>query len=270
MVQVVSDDNNLADIAVGLRPQLVTIGLILIILCALYITYFVKLRKVQPNIAPKGLVLVGQLYMAYMRNLTVDILGSELECLTPYFAHLFLYIGLSNIIGIVGFENPTSSLTITLSMGLVMFVGMFVIGFKYQKLSYLKKFTYNIKVKNKHIPVMINPNEIVSQFTPLISISFRLWGNIFAGSVIGILWYYFTGYISNEIPVVGVFNLIGGLTVPAINMYFDLLSGVIQALVFTLLTMIYWTLQKEGEGHKQEEVVKYPSVVRANPVLDLA
>ncbi|WEK82871.1 MAG: F0F1 ATP synthase subunit A [Mycoplasma sp.] len=259
-----------SDLIFGIRPQLFTIFLIMIILAIVYMTYFVKLRKVKPNQAPKGLVLVGQLYMAYMRNLTVDILGSELECLTPYFAHLFLYIGLSNIIGIVGFENPTSSLTITLSMGLVMFIGMFVIGFKYQKLSYLKKFTFNIKVKNKHIPIMINPNEVVSQFTPLISVSFRLWGNIFAGSVIGSLWYFFTGYISSQIPLFGTFNLIGGLTVPAINMYFDLLSGVIQALVFTLLTMIYWTLQKEGEHANHQEVIKIQPVVQANPMLDLA
>ena len=49
-----------------------------------------------------------------------------------------------------------------------------------------------------------------------------------------------------------MFNLIGGLTAAPIHMYFDLLCGVVQALVFTLLTMVYWSLEKGNQQPKQE------------------
>lgn len=234
-----------------LRPQILSIAVVLVILLTAFIIYHVKLKKVKPNQAPNGYVLAIQMYVSYIRGLVVDILGPEFEKITPYFLTLFSYILLSNIIGIIGLETPTSSLTVTLSMGFVMFIGCFVVGFKYQKIGWLKKFAICIKVNGRKIPVMINPSEIISQVTPLISISFRLWGNIFAGSLIGGLWFYFTAYISSKIPFIGMFNLLGGLTTPPIHMYFDLLCGLVQALVFTLLTMVYWSLEK-GEAPQPE------------------
>jgi F0F1-type ATP synthase membrane subunit a len=62
---------------------------------------------------------------------------------------------------------------------------------------------------------------------------------MFAGSVVVGLWFFATGMIFSNIPYIGVLNLLGGLTVPPLHMYFDFLAGIIQALVFTLLTMIY-------------------------------
>ena len=58
---------------------------------------------------PKGMVLIIQMLIAYIRVLVVEILGSKLEKLTLYFLYLFSYILLSNLIG------------------------LFVIGFRYQK-----------------------------------------------------------------------------------------------------------------------------------------
>jgi F-type H+-transporting ATPase subunit a len=89
---------------------------------------------------------------------------------------------------------------------------------------------------------MVNPFNIISQFTPLISLSFRLWGNMFAGGLIVSFWLYLTELIFSNIPFVGIINLLGGLTMVPIKMYFDLLSGVIQTLVFVLLTIVYWSL----------------------------
>ena len=238
-----------------LRPQIFSIVVVLTILLVAFVVYYIKLKKVQPNQTPNGYVLVIQVYISYIRGLVVDILGPEFEKTTPYFLYLFSYILLSNLIGIFGLENPTTSLTVTLSMGLIMFIGCFVVGFKYQKLSWLKKFTFCISIKGKKIPIMINPSDVVSQITPLISISFRLWGNIFAGSLITGLWFYFTAYISINFPFIGMFNLLGGLTAAPIHMYFDLLCGVVQALVFTLLTMVYWSLEKGNQPKKEIQMI---------------
>ena len=172
----------------ALQPQIISIALVFVILAVLFLVYYCKLRKVPHNKAPKGYVLGVQLYVSYIRSMTIDILGPNFECLSPYFVFLFAYILLSNLFGILGLDNPTASLTVTLSMGLVMFMGQFVIGFKVQKLSYLKKFCFCVTTKKgQKVPVFINPAEVISQIAPLISISFRLWGNIFAGGLISTL-----------------------------------------------------------------------------------
>lgn len=243
----------------GARPQILTIFVVFFILALCTILYFLKQRRYSVNEAPKGFVLAVDIYIGYIRSLVIEILGPKFEKITPYFLFLMSYILLSNIIGIVGLENPTSSLTVTLSMGLVTWIGTFVIAFKYQKLSYLKTFTFKIKTKKgKKIPVMINPLEVISAITPLISISFRLWGNIFAGSLVISLWFYFMGFISKSVPVIGILNLLAGITAAPIHAYFDLLCGCIQALVFTLLTMVYWTLAK---GEQEVVQIAEPNVV---------
>jgi F-type H+-transporting ATPase subunit a len=224
-----------------LVPQIVTIPFVLLVLTIFMVVYYVKLKKIKVNEAPYGYVLLVQIYVEYVRNLVVEILGKRFEKITPYFIFLLTYLGLSNITGIIGLENPTASLTVTLTLGLVMFIGIFAIGFRYQKLSYLTRYTFNIKSKKtgKHYGIFINPLELVGMVSPLISISFRLWGNMFAGSMVIGLWFYVTGMLFSNIPYVGVLNLLGGLTAPPLHAYFDFLSGTIQALVFTMLTMIY-------------------------------
>ena len=231
-------------------PEITSIIVIFLLLLTLFIIYRIKVSKQNNKVAPRGFILLMQLFIAYIHNLVIDILGPEFEKTTPYFFFLFSYLICCNLIGITGLATPTGSLIITVSMGLVMWIGMFVIGFKYQRLSYLRKFCICIEIKGKKIPIMINPLEVVGQITPIISISFRLWGNIFAGGLILSLWYCFTGYIFNKIPYLGIFNILGGITSIPLHLYFDLLCGIIQALVFTLLTMVYWTLQKDEENAK--------------------
>ena len=235
------------------RPQIFSILVVMIILAICAVTYYVKQKKYEINEAPKGFVLIVDIYIGFIRSLILEILGPKFEKITPYFLFLMSYILLSNIIGIIGLENPTGSLTVTLSMGLVTWFGTQVIAFKYQKLSYLKTFTFGIKSRKsgKKIPIFINPLEVISAITPLISISFRLWGNIFAGSLVLSLWFYLFAYISQNVPILGAFNILAGLTAAPIHAYFDLLCGCIQALVFTLLTMVYWTLAK-GENEIDE------------------
>jgi F-type H+-transporting ATPase subunit a len=135
-----------------------------------------KLKKVKVNEAPGGYVLVIQIYIEYIRSLVTDIMGKRFEKLTPFFVFLMSYLLCCNLIGILGFDYPTGSLTVTLSLGLVMFIGTFVIGFRFQKLSYLTRFCINYKNKKtgKHYPIMVNPLNLIEVVTPLISISFRL------------------------------------------------------------------------------------------------
>jgi len=67
-------------------------------------------------------------------------------------------------------------------MAIVTFVGIYVVGIRFQKLLFFKKY-------------LVNPLELISQFSPFISLSFRLFGNVLAGSVILGMFYGLTGTI---------------------------------------------------------------------------
>ena len=229
----------------SIRPQLLSIFVIIVILTTICLVFYFKQRKIKANEIPNGFVLVIEIIVNFIRNMVNEILGYKLDKATPFFIFIFFYICISNIIGILGFDSPTSSYTITLSMALISYFSVWVIGFKYQKLSYFKNFFLKITTKNgKQIPVFLNPLEIVSNFAPIISLSIRLWGNITAGTIITTLWFFFTNWIWSRIPIIGIINILSGLTIAPIRGYFDLISGVIQAMVFTLLTMIYWNMAK--------------------------
>jgi F-type H+-transporting ATPase subunit a len=163
------------DLNENIIKTIIGIGLTFVIIFILFLTYYVKLKKQKQNLIPTGYVFVFQLYIEYIHNLVLQILGKKFEKITPFFIYLFSYILISNTISIFGITNPTSSLSVTVSLGLVTFIGIFVVGIKYQRMSYFKKYTVNISTKNgKTIPVMVNPINIAGQFAPLISISFRL------------------------------------------------------------------------------------------------
>lgn len=251
--------------------RLLGVFAVFLIILGFVLYYNSSIKKTKHNEAPRGLAFLIFNLINYFRNLTREILGKDLEKLSPIFLTIFSYIALSNMIGMTGLENPTSSVAICLTFGLISFVGIFVIGFRYQRFSFLYKFTFNVRVEKKsdnkkiRIPLMFNPIEIMGSITPLISLSFRLWGNIFAGVLIMSLLYNLPyALISNDLGQLfpefepggimtpdrwnlGAVTLAISLFVPPFHAFLDIGIGLIQALVFILLTMVYWVLNKEHE-----------------------
>lgn len=236
------------------NAEIISIPVTLLILLVCIFIYYFKVKKSTPDKAPTGYVLMVEILVTSFENMTIELLGERYKKITPYFLVLFVYISISNLLGIVGLMPPTSSLTVTFSMGIITFFGTIYMGLKHQRLSYLKNFMLKIKVKNKEIPIMINPLSLISEIAPLLSISMRLWGNIFAGSLIMGLFYAFIQYIFSSInPVVLALSLgtiFGGLLAPIFHAYFDLMIGLIQAYVFVMLTYTYWGNQITNEKSK--------------------
>ncbi|MBR2849003.1 MAG: F0F1 ATP synthase subunit A, partial [Mycoplasmataceae bacterium] len=135
-------------------------------------------------------------------------------------------------------KTVVGTYSVSLALGLITWIGIYVFGIIYQKLSFFKKF--------------LNPIELVSQFSPLISISFRIFGNITGGSIIMYIIYYATGQLFEYIPVIGQVNLLGMIIAPWFQMYFDIFGALIQAYIFALLTGIYWS-QEVSEGLENKE-----------------
>lgn len=232
----------------ALLPQLITIIITTIIIVTVSFIYNRKVKQMKPDDDPRGIVLIVELIIKYIEKLVVDILGVKYKNLTIYLMYIVLYILIGNWLSIIGLDSQASVYTVTLSLGLVTFFGIYYIGIKFQKLLFFKKY-------------LVNPLELITQFAPLISLSFRLFGNIMGGSIILTLLYTLTGNIWGKIPIIGQANfLIGGIG-PFLHIYFDLFAGSIQALIFGILTMVYWKLQMETE-QKTELEIKLPKKVR--------
>lgn len=240
--------------------EILSIFFTVLIIAIFVIIYYCLVRKVSADIAPTGYVLAVQLYMLAIRNFVVDLLGKRFERLTPFFLMLVSYIGVSNIIGVIGMSPPTSSLTVTFSLGLMMFFGMISVAFHYQRLSYLKSFFFTAKIKHKKIPFLPNPLALFGEITPLFSISIRLWGNIFAGAMLITMFYFFIDNVFSYVPIaiIGAIlsSIFGGIFSIFIHFYFDIVVGVIQSIVFFMLTVLYWSIRKSDmEEQKNNKIV---------------
>ncbi|MBX6342503.1 MAG: F0F1 ATP synthase subunit A, partial [Thermomicrobiaceae bacterium] len=123
------------------------------------------------------------------------------------------------------FRSPSADLNMTLAMAFLTFVIVQIAGVA----------AHGVGGRIKHLanPWFLFPIEVVSELSRIISLSFRLFGNIFAGEVlVGVMV-----AMANAIK----YTLVG-LLLPVIFLYLEVLFGFIQALVFALLTLIYIVL----------------------------
>ncbi|MDE5553237.1 MAG: F0F1 ATP synthase subunit A [Malacoplasma sp.] len=243
-----------------LQPEIFSIFLVFIIITFFVIFYNVKIRKLDSKESPSGLTLLIFNLINYFKLLVSDMLGQKFVKWTPYFLTLFVYIWGSNLIGILGFENPTSTTTVTFSLGIITVVGTFVLGVRFQRSKYFLKYFFKFTHLNKKtgekklIPYFFNPLGVLDNVTPLLSISLRLWGNIFAGALILSLFYSISMALAGFNPLVNSgspFMLIMGFISAPLHGFFDLLAGTIQAFVFTMLTLSYWGAETNSDANNE-------------------
>ncbi len=237
----------------GAIPQITSIIILTIVIGAFCLIYFLQVRKLKPDDTPKRFTLIMDAFIAACRSLVVESLGVKFVKLTPYFIFLLSYLCLGNIAMVFGFKEPATASTVPMTLGLIMFIGTFVVAIKYQKLSFVNQFLIRVTIMDHKIPVMINPLEIIGKFTPLLSITFRLWGNVMSGSIIFAVIFWALGSVSNMFPAIGVIIVAGTFLLPALMIYFSLFAGLIQAFVFTLLTVSYWGLEYQHGLEYEEE-----------------
>ena len=224
---------NLTSLDNVFQPQLVTLIYVTILLTVISFIVYFKVKKVKPDESPKGIVFLAEQYVGLFNNEFNSISEGKIDRVGPYIFTLFTFLAVGNTAGLLSLEPAVTSYSVSLTLGLITWIGIYVFGIIYQKLHFFKRYK--------------NPIELVGQFSPLISISFRIFGNIIGGSVIMYIIYWATSEVWNSIPVVGDVNLLGMIIAPWFHMYFDIFDGLIQAYVFALLTSIYWT-QEVNEG----------------------
>jgi F-type H+-transporting ATPase subunit a len=192
-----------------------------IVIISLLIFGYLAARK--RNIIPNLVQVVGELIIGVFYDLTEDALGKELgKKYAPLICALFMFLFFCNWLGIFPhLEEPTKDLNTPLSYGLLGFVLAHHAGIKAKGLkTYLKDYCEPMFI--------MAPLNVIGELAKVISISFRLFGNIMGGSIIILVVSYLT------------FNLV---TPPFLNAFFGAFVGTIQAFVFTMLTLVYIAVQ---------------------------
>ena len=148
-----------------------------------------------------------------------DTMGKHNSYWTPYIGALFLSSIFGSYIGMTGiFRSSTADLSTTVTWALMTSVICWACSIKANGvLGWLKGFTEPV--------VVMTPMNLVSEIAQPISMAFRHFGNI-AGGILSLLGLAGVPYLEVGIP--GIMSL-----------YFDVFSGGVQALVFSLLTMVY-------------------------------
>lgn len=136
---------------------------------------------------------------------------------------------------------PSTDLNFTLSLAIISVVMTQVIGLRAQGPKYLTKF-FNVTTLFKKpglglMDLLVSILELISEFSKLLSFTFRLFGNIFAGSVLLFL-------VGSILPA-GASWLQSGV------LLFEFFIGLIQAIVFGMLTMVFMSMATHG--HSEEE-----------------
>jgi F-type H+-transporting ATPase subunit a len=176
------------------------------------------------KLVPGGLQLFMEWIVGAMDDLCRESLGEELgRRFTPYICSTFLFILACNYSGlfggVFGLHEPTANINTTLSLGLL--------GFAiacYQAMKFKGVFGFFRELVMEPIPVVMFPLNIVGEIAKVVSISFRLFGNIMGGAVIIKVVSWLIGYIVLPIGLLA---------------FFGVFVGTVQAFVFAMLTLAY-------------------------------
>jgi F-type H+-transporting ATPase subunit a len=169
--------------------------------------------------APTGFQNLFETIIGGLENFIEEIMGPEGKHYFTLIAGLFLFILVCNLMGLFpGFDSPTANLNTTLALALCAFTATHFIGIKRHGLGYIKHFFGPMWAL---APIMFII-EVISHLARVMSLSFRLFGNMVAKHKLLLVLALLAPYIA-PVPILGL----------------GLLVSFVQAGVFTLLTMLY-------------------------------
>lgn len=194
--------------------------LVMVIVVALLLIVVLGLASRRLSLLPSKRQSLLEFIVQSFEGQLVEIIGEEGRKFLPMIATVGLFVFSANMIGLVpGFMSPTSKLNVTAGCALTVFVYYHWQGMKAQGvLRYLKHFAGPIPA----LAPLLLPIELISHFSRPVSLSLRLFGNIFAEELLIVI-------IASIVPFV----------LPLPFMAVAIFTSVIQAFVFVLLACIY-------------------------------
>jgi F-type H+-transporting ATPase subunit a len=184
--------------------------------------YFVAVRVSLSVETPGPIQHMAELTHEFVGTQSESIIGHGYERFSSYLAVLFVFILIGNLMGLVpGLESPTASVVVPLGFALVTFFYYHYHGIRANGFSYVKQFLGPVWWL---YPLML-PIEIISHFARVLSLTVRLYANMFAGDMVTLAFF-------SLIPI----------GIPLLFLSLHLAVAVVQAYVFMILATVYLSL----------------------------
>jgi F-type H+-transporting ATPase subunit a len=193
--------------------------LVMVLIVAVLVPVLLKLIARRPALVPSRRQTVAETIVGMFESVVTDAIGPAGRKYVPVVGTVGIFVFASNMIGLVpGLMSPTSKLNVTVGCALTVFVYYHAMGVRAQGLKYFKHFTGEIPAL---APLML-PIELISHFSRPISLSMRLFCNIFAEELLILI-------MASIIPFL----------LPLPFMALSIFTSAIQAYVFVLLSCVY-------------------------------
>lgn len=218
-----------------------------IVTAVLLVFAFVATRNIQ--MVPQGVQNFAEAAVETLSDLVESIAGEKTKVFLPIIATFFFFIIVGNYFGLlpgvgtIGFfqtagghktfvpllRSINSDLNTTAALAIVSLIATHLLAIRYLGgLGYIKKF-----ININPIFLFVGLLEIIGEITKILSLSFRLFGNIFAG----------------EVLLTTAQTKLFAFLIPIPFYFLEILVGFIQALIFAMLTLVFMVILTQKEAH---------------------
>ncbi len=213
-------------------------GALFILVLLSFLSYFAFRRiaflKPEELIPPEKLNIrnIFEIFTEGVIKFLDDIIGPRGREFLPLMGTLACFILFSNLLGLVpGFLPPTDNLNTTVACALVVFFATHYYGIKTHGLKYIKHFMGPVWWLSPLFFII----EVISHLARVLSLSMRLFGNIMADHTLLSLTLLTPSFLA--------------ILLPPLAMFLGIFVSLIQAFIFTLLSMVYISLAIEEAEH---------------------
>jgi len=207
------------NITLYITETIVIMWLLMAAMIAFAFVVKVKSKKWEVMCKPSGLQNVVEFAVGTFDNFFKNSAGEKVMHLAPWGFTLFVFLILANTIGVTGMRPPTADWSMTFPLAFFSLLMFQYAGIKHRPKNYLKGFFRPI--------FLFFPINVLGEFSKPVALSFRLFGNVLGGVILISILYGMAPFVLRL-----------GLPVP-LHAYFDLAAGLLQAFIFTMLSITF-------------------------------
>jgi F-type H+-transporting ATPase subunit a len=179
---------------------------------------------------PPAFRTAAEFIVEHLEGVMRDLFGCDPAEYVPLVVTLALYVGASNLLGLLpGMQAPTADFSTDAALAVLVFVAVPFYGLRARGLrGYLGHYL-------EPSPFLL-PLEVITELSRTLALAVRLFGNVFS-----------------EELIIAVLLTIAGLLIPVPLMMLAVLTGVIQAYIFAVLTVVYLGAAVRAKNHTRRE-----------------
>jgi F-type H+-transporting ATPase subunit a len=200
-----------------ITESIINMWIIMAVMIVFAVVVRIKLKNFKE--VPKGFQNIVEMMIEAFDGFVSSTAGPKMLILGNWYFMVFAFLILSNLSGMFTLRPPTADWTVTFTFALSTFIMIQIMGIKFRGKAYLKSFFEPFAV--------FFPLNLIGELARPVALSFRLFGNILSGLILmGVVYELLPWFVKLGIPA-------------ALHAYFDLFIGLIQAYIFTVLSVAF-------------------------------